>query len=331
MKLSVRLLAYNHAPYIAQAIEGILMQRVNFDYEIVIGEDESNDGTREIVADYARRYPELIRVHWRSRADAMHIDGKISGRFNFIETLRDCRGEYIAMLDGDDQWTDPTKLQTQVDFLEQHPHYSLSFHSVTVRFEEEGREIEGYVHQEDTYDVEDVISMTCSLPTCSVVFRRGTPIIPEWLDQRFPMGDLPLHVYNALRGPVGYVNKVMGLYRVHQGGIWTQGLTSFEGEEFEKWLARRRVPTVRFYEELAKVLPAKYRPSITKAISLQACELVWHYRKERNWQEMSRYWWRALRCFQLPGGFGLGFLFRTGVLSLLYRMPLTRPVLSRVH
>ncbi len=111
------MITYNHEKYIAQAIESALMQKTNFDYEIVIGEDCSTDGTREIVKYYAEKYPEKIRAIFNEKNLGMIP--------NFINTLNKCRGKYIAMLEGDDYWTDPYKLQKQVDFLESHPDYGL--------------------------------------------------------------------------------------------------------------------------------------------------------------------------------------------------------------
>src|SRR5580700_3234664 len=109
MKLSVAMITYNQERYIGQAIESVLAQRVNFDYEIVIGEDCSTDGTREIVRDFGRRYPNRIVPLVR--------DQNLGGPKNLISTLASCRGQYVALLEGDDHWTSADKLQKQVDYL----------------------------------------------------------------------------------------------------------------------------------------------------------------------------------------------------------------------
>lgn len=101
-KVSVVIITYNHADFIADAIEGALMQETDFPYEIIIGEDESEDGTREICIDYAERYPERIRLFLRSREDVIYINGRPTGRFNSVESLKAARGEYIAACEGDD-------------------------------------------------------------------------------------------------------------------------------------------------------------------------------------------------------------------------------------
>lgn len=123
--VSVRLLAYNQVDEIDACIEGALGQKTAFPFEIVIGEDGSSDGTREKCMVWADRYPQIIRLYLRDRRNNIRIDGRPSSRFNFIQTLKACKGKYIAYLDGDDRWTTPDKLQRQVDFFEQHPGYIL--------------------------------------------------------------------------------------------------------------------------------------------------------------------------------------------------------------
>src|SRR5690606_24113344 len=121
MKLSVCIQTYNHAPYIAQALDSVLMQETDFDFEILLGEDESTDGTREICQEYARQHPDKIRLFLNSRENVIYINGRPTGRWNFMNNLRHVRGEYVALLDGDDYWTDPRKLQKQVDVLDASP------------------------------------------------------------------------------------------------------------------------------------------------------------------------------------------------------------------
>src|SRR5579872_2594917 len=113
MKLSVMLITYNHELFIAQTLEGILEQRVNFDYEIVVGEDCSTDRTRDILMDFHNRYPRRILIQARHRNLGMMR--------NLEQTLSKCRGEYVALIEGDDYWTCRDKLQKQVDFLDAHP------------------------------------------------------------------------------------------------------------------------------------------------------------------------------------------------------------------
>ena len=125
MKLSVLMLAYNQEAFIREALESVLAQQTTFDFEIVIGEDCSTDTTRSIIQSYQAAHPGKIRGLYRAENVGM-IE-------NFIQGYRACQGEYIAMLEGDDYWVDPCKLQKQVDFLESHPDFSICFHDSFVR------------------------------------------------------------------------------------------------------------------------------------------------------------------------------------------------------
>ncbi|RPI20802.1 MAG: glycosyltransferase, partial [Actinobacteria bacterium] len=128
-KVSVSLTTYNQRRTIAQAIDSVLVQETSFPVEILVGEDESSDGTRDIVLDYARRYPH-IHVLLNRREDVITIDGRPTGRWNFANNLRHVRGQYVALLEGDDYWTSPHKLQKQADFLDAFPDCALCFHAV---------------------------------------------------------------------------------------------------------------------------------------------------------------------------------------------------------
>jgi len=115
--VSVYMITYNHESYIAQAIEGIMMQQTDFPIELVIGEDCSTDRTREICLEYQDKYPEIIRLLLPEKNIGIYKNSKST----FIE----CKGKYIAICEGDDYWTDPLKLQKQVYFLETRPDFAL--------------------------------------------------------------------------------------------------------------------------------------------------------------------------------------------------------------
>ena len=116
--VSICVVTYNHQNYIKQCLDGVLMQECNFEYEVLLGEDNSTDTTRKLCIEYAERFPDKIRLFLHDRSNVIYINGKPTGRFNFIYNLKQAKGKYIALCEGDDYWTDPTKLQKQVDFLE---------------------------------------------------------------------------------------------------------------------------------------------------------------------------------------------------------------------
>ncbi len=214
VKLSVLMVTYNHEKFISQALESILTQRVGFDYEIVIGEDCSTDSTRAIVMDYRQKYPDIIKL--------LLPDNNRGMMCNFMKTFEACSGTYIAMLEGDDFWTDPFKLQKQVDYLDSHPESVACFHNAQIEYENEPGK-QNFFHatqMKDSYTLLDILNESI-IPTCSTVFRAGLfGMFPDWYSS-MPMGDWPLHVMNAQHGDYGYLAEVMATYRVHDGGVWS--------------------------------------------------------------------------------------------------------------
>jgi glycosyltransferase involved in cell wall biosynthesis len=214
VKVSVAIITYNHENFIAQAIESILMQVVNFDYEIIIGEDCSTDETRNIVIEYQNRFPHRIKL-------LLH-DKNVGLMRNFIQTIETCRGQYVALCEGDDYWTSPHKLQKQVDFLESHPEYVMCFHNAIVVCEDGSEEPRLYcpADQKIIPTLEDLFQGNF-IPTCSVMFCRGLfSGFPNWC-YSLRMGDWPLHIFNAQHGNIRYLNEIMGVYRIHPGGAWS--------------------------------------------------------------------------------------------------------------
>ena len=216
--VSALIITYNQEKSIAQAIESALMQQVNFHYEILIGEDCSTDGTRSTVQDYAAKHPGRIRalLHPQNLGPA-HSPGKN----NFVSTLKACRGEYVALLEGDDYWIFPHKLQKQVDFLESHPECAICFHNVMV-FWEDGRQPPREMcpaDQKEISTLEDLLRANF-IPTCSVMFRNGlVREFPGWY-YKLRMGDWTPYILLAQYGKIGHINEVMAAYRVHRGGVW---------------------------------------------------------------------------------------------------------------
>lgn len=214
MKVSVLMIAYNHERYIAQALDSILSQEIDFEYEIVIGEDCSTDGTRRILRAYEKNFPDKIRLLLREKNLGMIA--------NFIQTFEACQGEYIAILEGDDYWTSPHKLHRQVHFLENHPECSECFHNVEVITEGAPEKNHLFFSNEmkSFYKLEDIAAGNF-IPTCSTLLRSEQfNRFPDWFAS-MPMGDWPLHVLNAEKGSLGYLPEVLAAYRVHAGGVWS--------------------------------------------------------------------------------------------------------------
>ncbi|HYG49862.1 MAG TPA: glycosyltransferase [Flavobacteriales bacterium] len=232
MKVSVCTLTYNHVNYIKECIESALAQKTNFDFEICIGDDGSNDGTSLICADYARRYKNVKHI-LQDRKNIIYINGRATGRYNFISLLGMMQGQYIAMLDGDDYWTDSNKLQSIVNFLDHNRDFSFAFHSCSIT--ENGTVRKDYLNQY-TPDVIDLAYLARNgncMRTMSVVFRNiYKQGVPEFF-YHTPVGDYPFHIHNARHGKGKFIKKDMGVYRKHTAGIWS----SYKSVEMKKeWL-----------------------------------------------------------------------------------------------
>ncbi len=137
--VSVIVQTYMHVDYIAECLDGILMQRTDFSFEILVGEDESKDGTRDICIKYAEKNADKIRLFLHSRENTLHIENNPTGRFNLIWNLTHAKGKYIAFCEGDDYWTDSYKLQKQVDFMDANREYDLCYTDVNFYYQKENK------------------------------------------------------------------------------------------------------------------------------------------------------------------------------------------------
>jgi glycosyltransferase involved in cell wall biosynthesis len=221
-KVSVSMITYNHEKFIAQAVDSVLAQKTDFDYEILIGEDDSSDRTREIVKAYKEEYPEKIRLFLNDRKNVIYIDGRPTGRWNFVNNLKHAHGHYVALLEGDDYWTSPDKLQRQVDFLDSHPDCAICFHAVRKLYEDENRDVQSFNPSvsKEISTIEDLFEQNF-MAACSVMFRnRLFGEFPDWY-YTVPVGDWPLHILNAQYGNIGYIEQEMAVYRIHSGGLWS--------------------------------------------------------------------------------------------------------------
>lgn len=214
MKLSVLIITYNQERYIAQALDSVLAQRTDFDFEIVVGDDGSTDKTREILRDYQGRYPGKIRL--------LLPENNTGATRNFINTYRACRGQFVAILEGDDYWTSPGKLQLQVDFLESHPEFALCFTNSRI-VNENGEVIKESRLEEDRRKNLTQIDIIAGLvpPTNTVVFRNN--IVTEIPDIFYTAvnGDIMFFSMLAGHGNAAYIDEFTGDYRVHDSGTWS--------------------------------------------------------------------------------------------------------------
>lgn len=213
MKVSVAIITYNQERFIAQAVESAINQQTNFDFEIVIGEDCSTDNTRVNLMKLQTKYPSKIRLLLNEK--------KIGMNRNLVRVLDNSDGQYIALLEGDDYWTDSNKLQKQADYLDSHNGSAISFHDVYKLMDSGNYESwQTPKQKKGSYRLEDLLRGNF-IPTCSVMFRSGLfDDFPNWYYQT-PMGDWPLHVLNAHHGDIGYIDENMAVYRLHATSNWS--------------------------------------------------------------------------------------------------------------
>lgn len=214
-KCSILVLAYNHENFIAEALDGILAQVVDFKYEVFVAEDCSTDRTQEIILRYAQQHPDKIKYRFHAANQG--------GKKNFVEGYTHLRGDYVHLLDGDDYWTDPRKLQMQVDFLEKNPDYVGCAHNVKLTFDTPGKESEllNKPGTKETHTIIDLIDGTSYFHVTSLLFRnvfRGV-LPPSMWDM--DCGDWFLSMIYAEHGKIRYFPDVMAVYRIHQKGAWS--------------------------------------------------------------------------------------------------------------
>ena len=216
-KLSVSLITYNQQGFITQAIESVLMQQTDFNFEIVLGDDCSTDGTREICIEYAKKYPELIQLRLPDR--------NLGFIRNMRENLMACKGEYIAILEGDDYWIDTKKLQKQVDFLEKHLECGLvctDFEVINTETGEKGSSAEFYktkaLKENFAYNFIDLLEHNfVGSPTA--VFRNSGIDYKEILPNHYQTGDYPIWLHLALKCKFYYLSEISAVYRYIQGSL----------------------------------------------------------------------------------------------------------------
>ena len=215
MKVTVLVGTYNHEKFIEQAVESVLMQQTDFEYEIVIMEDCSTDRTRDIVLDFHKKYRNRIRLVLAEKNE--------NNTTAFRREILTAQGQYIALLDGDDYWTSPRKLQKQADFLDVHQECAICFHNATIFYDDNSKKPSNSnpPEQKRISTLEDLLAGNF-ISTCSVMFRAGLfETFPSWFDTLWS-ADWPLHILNAQHGKIGYINELMGAYRQHSRGMWNK-------------------------------------------------------------------------------------------------------------
>lgn len=259
--VAVCLITYDHAKYIREAIDSVLAQQTNFAWELVIADDCSTDGTREILQEYQEQYSDRIKLILQKK--------NVGAEQNWLDLINYPKAKYMAYLEGDDYWTNPNKLQLQVDFLEEHPDYALCFHPTRV-FYESGQSYETvWPNLGDDPDLSiEALLRENFIPSNSVVYRRQRY---DQLPRGVMPGDWYLHAYQAQFGKMGYIPEVMSAYRRHEGGAWWDW-----HENPEALWTRHGLAMLALRHEFIKLYGAKprYRQVIDDTVAVVAAKFA---------------------------------------------------------
>jgi glycosyltransferase involved in cell wall biosynthesis len=220
--VSVCLITYNHEDFIVEAIESVLDQQLDCTWEFIIADDCSTDKTGEIVEDYAKANPNLIRK--------LDNSTNLGAAKNFLRLLDAAKGKYIAYLEGDDYWIDSHKLQKQMNYMEEHDNHSMCYHPV--KWIVDGELTEKMSNTEDgaTLEIDDVLRNGWQIRSSSMFWRRFS--LPQGFESLY-VGDYPLHILLADRGTIGFIREAMSIYRINPEG-WVE--KNYKKEDFRSKL-----------------------------------------------------------------------------------------------
>lgn len=258
--VSVCVSTYQHEEFIEECLNSILAQKADFPFEILIGEDESKDKTRDICKKYAEKHPDKIRLFLRDRKTSNLYDenDELVIRFN-VKWLRvSSRGKYIALCEGDDYWTDEYKLQKQIDFMEANPDYSICFHNAKVIYTYKSDQHKFAELEEGEYQGVDIYDKWL-IPTASAVFKKECiDNADHFFNINFLFGDIVLFLTLAERGRIWFIDEVMSVYRKHEGSL------TYRINDNPKKVQQ----LIRHEKEICNVFPEKYRKYGNKKLSI---------------------------------------------------------------
>lgn len=291
--VSVIVPTFQHVDFISECLNSIISQKTDFSYEIILGDDESTDGTREICIKFAEKYKNKVRLFFHSSANNIKVNGKRTGRFNLIFGLYKAKGKYIAICEGDDFWTDADKLQNQVDFLEENTEYGVCFHKA-----EERNTLNGSVSKfipdiktDTIYTITDYIFEN-KTATCSMMFRREKlfPLFESFY--YVPFGDLSIILTVMLKSnqQTFVMEKCMSVYRIHSGGM--HGAL----QKDSKSLIKAYLLHLNFFELYSKTILSenRFRRTIAQKIRLTYKTIKHLHYLNRNYLLYSVYYLKEL-------------------------------------
>ncbi|MGY6522403.1 MAG: glycosyltransferase [Mongoliitalea sp.] len=257
--VSICCLTYNHSKYIRDCIDGFLMQETNFSFEIIVHDDASTDGTINIIKDYVFKHPGFFITIFQSENK---FSKGIKPIYKYV--FPKAKGKYIALCEGDDYWTDPLKLQKQIDFIENNQNVSAVFHNAEMV--SDGNFLSYHCNYSSSQVIPDekVIFRGGGLfPTASLLFRNFFKNNPSKGDHNYLSGDRALIYQLLLIGKIYYLNEIMSVYRIHDQGIYSSSLN-----DSQKWL-KIRYSNIDLLKDYSKKFGTNHKKYFKKTISYQ--------------------------------------------------------------
>ena len=285
-------MTYNHSPYIEEALKGIDIQETDFDFEVVVGDDFSIDDTLSIIKCFSFSNPKLnLKVLDRRKGDSYHQKRQKKGRlYNFVDTVIHCEGKYIALLDGDDYWTDPLKLQKQMDFLENNPDYNICFHRANML--KNGCQLELHpipaISCNRDYLYKDLLEHYNFILTASVVFKKPENfIIPKWFT-KLPFGDFGLYLLVSDNKKIKCLDDKMSVYRIHDRGVWS-GLNQRAG----------KISYLQFYKNIYNALDSAEKKVVRRKAEKLTREIAKSEFNNSRLKQLGYYFYLKLKTINL--------------------------------
>lgn len=274
IKCTVAILAHNQITYIRQAIESVLEQETSYNYEILIHDDCSDDGTREVIREYEEKYPDKIVAIYED--ENQYVKGNDYLQRAIWEHVR---GEYYIALDGDDYWCDKTKLQSQISFLDNHSEYIAHTHTTRCINEERNTETYSPIMRENNkeWTSEDIVEWEDVFQTSSLMYRTviQADIPREFI--AFSAQDTPIDLWLCVKGRIAYSDSKMTVHRVNAIGSYTSQFFGNEGYFKDNKIARDRIEEKsRLLENFNQHTNGRYKKNIDKAIDKSWFDLLWN-------------------------------------------------------
>ena len=266
----IRCTVYNHEPYLRDCLEGFVMQQTNFPFVAIVHDDASTDGSAAIIREYEEKYPNIIKPIYETENQYSKRDGSL-GRI-MSAAIEATGAKYVAMCEGDDYWTDPLKLQKQVDFMEANSEYSMCFHKVNVLLEEgvSQKTIESDIHDGE-WSARDIYE-NWIISTCSVLYRK----FPAERDSRILFGDIFLFLQCAERGRIWCLNMQSATYRRHVGGASVSTSIQDVMRMYEQYtFMKHRFPTLADISERKRQIYMNYLYNAAYALGISKYRVIY--------------------------------------------------------